>query len=90
MSTTRVRRLPVLDEYVEDGVSAVMVDDQVLALSELATLVLALLGDGELTRGELEAQLVAEVGEPAEGTVAAALDPILTVLADRSLIALEA
>ena len=81
-----VRRLPVLDEYVDGAVSAVFVGSQVLALSELATLVLELVGDGEITRGELERRLEQEVGAPQEGTVADALEPILAALVERSLL----
>ena len=89
MSAVKIRRLPVLDEYVEDGLSAVFVDNQVVALSELATMVLALVGDAGMTRGDLETLLVAEVGEPDDGTVGEALEPILAALVDQSLIALD-
>lgn len=41
----RVRRLPVIDEYLEDGEAAVFVDGKVVVLSELATTALALIGD---------------------------------------------
>ena len=33
----RVRRRPILDEYVQDGVAAVLVGDHVMVLSALAT-----------------------------------------------------
>lgn len=89
MSAVRIRRLPVLDEYVEDGLSAVFVDNQVVALSELATMVLALVGEEGMTQGDLETLLVAEVGEPDGGTVKEALEPILAALVDQSLIALD-
>lgn len=84
-----VRRLPVLDEYVDGAVSAVFVGNEVLALSELATLVLAVVGDEEVTVDELQARLVEEAGEPEAGTVREALDAILDALAERSLLVVE-
>lgn len=84
-----IRRLPVLDEYVDGAVSAVFVGNQVLALSEMATLVLSLVGEGSLTRSELETSLVQEVGEPEHGTVSDALDPIVKALVERSLLVVE-
>ena len=84
-----VRRLPVLDEYVDGAVSAVFVGNEVLALSELATLVLSVVGDDEVTVDELQARLVEEVGEPQEGTVRSALDPILDALVERSLLSVD-
>ena len=84
-----IRRLPVLDEYVDGSVSAVFVDNQVLALSEMATLVLSLVGEAGLTRDDLETSLVEEVGSPEDGTVTEALAPILEALVARSLLVVE-
>lgn len=59
-----VCRLPVLDEYVEDGRSAVFVNDLVIALSELASSALAHIASAGTSVGELHDLLVAEYGEP--------------------------
>lgn len=85
----RARRLPVLDEYVEDGESATFVDGQVIALSELPTLVLASLGEEWRPVGELEPVLLDAFGAPAEGSVDAALLEVLQTLATHGLVELE-
>lgn len=82
----KVRRLPVIDEYVEDGRSAVLVQGKVFALSEVGTSVLELLGDEWTTVEQLEAGLEETVGVPEEGSLSAALAPFLDELVSHRLI----
>lgn len=86
----KVRRLPVIDEYVEDGRSAVLVEGQVFALSEVGTSVLALLGEEWTEVPHLEAALEEAVGVPEEGTLSAALAPFLDELVSHRLIERDA
>jgi hypothetical protein len=71
----RVRRLPVVDEYVEGGEAVVFVDGNVVALSELATAALTSVGWEWTDLQEVTAALVAQFGEPAEGV---AVDQVVT------------
>ena len=64
--TMRVRRRPVLDEYVDGDESAVMVGDQVVVLSALATTLLALIGDEETETAFLAQQLIKRYGPPSD------------------------
>ncbi len=64
----KVRRRPYLDEYVEGGESAVLIDDQVFVLSPLATTILAVIGDGSVPVGEVADVLAETYGEPPDGT----------------------
>lgn len=62
----RVRRGDLRDVYVDDGRAAVMVGEQVLVLSELATAILASVPeDGGTTLPEVAAAVEAEFGPPA-------------------------
>lgn len=83
---TRVRRLPVLDEYVEDGRSAVLLPGQVLTLSEIATAVLALLGDEWSSFSDLVVAVESEIGAPDGGGTAEALSGVLDELVTRTLV----
>jgi hypothetical protein len=62
----RVERVPVVDEYVEDGESVLLLPDgQVVALSALATAALAVLSDGRAAdETEVARALVEEFGPP--------------------------
>ena len=61
----KARRLPVRDEYAEAGEAVVMLDDgRVVALSSLATAVLAELGDEEVEANDLARALVKSFGAP--------------------------
>lgn len=82
----KVRRLPVIDEYVEDGRSAVLVQGKVFALSEIGTSVLALLGEEWITLEQLESGLEETIGAPEEGSLSEALAPFLDELASHQLI----
>ena len=67
MSEGLICRAPVVDEYVVGGESAVMVGNQVVVLSELATALLALVPDKGISVPDLAQALVARYGPPAEG-----------------------
>lgn len=64
----RVRRVPFLDEYAEGGESAVLVGDRVLVLSELATTILAAIGDETVSIDVVAAVLEEAFGAPPDGT----------------------
>lgn len=82
----KVRRLPVIDEYVEDGRSAVLVQGRVFALSEVGTSVLALLDESWTPVSQLESDLEQAIGSPEEGSLSEALEPFLDELASHGLI----
>lgn len=79
----RVRRVPFLDDYAEGGESAVLVGDRVFVLSELATTILAAIGD-EAVPVEVVAPVLEEAfGAPPDGTdlsaaTAAAVQELVT------------
>jgi hypothetical protein len=66
----RVRRLPVLDEYVEDGDAALFVDGRVIALSALATRVLHVVGEDVMGVEQVAQALVDAFGPPPDGGAA--------------------
>ena len=59
-----LRRCELHDLYVEDGAGVAFVDSRLIALSELATSMLLLLGAGPVSVNDLAASLVAEFGAP--------------------------
>jgi hypothetical protein len=63
----KVRRVPWLDEYVEGGESAVLVDDRVFVLSELATTLLAAIGSEAVEVSDVAAVLEERFGAPPDG-----------------------
>ena len=64
----KVRRVQWLDEYVEGGESAVLVDDQVFVLSEVGATILEAIGS-ELVELEHVAEVLGErFGAPPDGT----------------------
>jgi hypothetical protein len=64
----KVRRVPWLDEYVEGGESAVLVDNQVFVLSQLATTILEVIGDSVVAVSEVADVLGETFGAPPDGT----------------------
>lgn len=86
----KVRRLPLVDEYVEDGHSAVYVGDRVLVLSELATYALGLLCDQWSDVRRVADTLVDHFGSPPDDPdgVAATLS-VLEQLAEEHLVELS-
>lgn len=86
----KVRRVPFLDEYVEGGESAVLVGDRVFVLSELATTILAEVGDGVVDALDLADVLLATYGAPPDGTdIARATEAALQILAEQGLVVLS-
>lgn len=67
----RARRVPVRDEFTEDGEAAVFVDDKVMVLSPLATHLLGLVGYDWTELPTLAGGLVDAFGEPPAGQSAA-------------------
>jgi hypothetical protein len=63
----KVRRVPWLDEYVEGGESAVLIEDQVFVLSPLATTLLAAIGDSVVDVAEVAGVLGDTFGAPPDG-----------------------
>jgi hypothetical protein len=83
---TRARRLPIVDEYAEDGRVAVYAGNgDVVALSELASSAWELLTDEWTQVADVAAALVAEYGEPEGVDAAAATEATLSVLAEHGL-----
>ncbi|MFT3873081.1 MAG: PqqD family peptide modification chaperone [Nocardioides sp.] len=83
-------RRTVLDEHTEDGEAVVLLPDgHVLALSPLASTVLAALADGPQTVPSIAAILAAEFGAPPDGDTEAATLAALTSLAQADLIRLD-
>jgi len=86
----RVRRLEVVDEYVEDGRAAVYTTrGMVLLLSELATAAWGALGDEWVPSTEVAEALVLEFGDPAEGDAERLTEEALRSLAEMALVELD-
>ena len=81
-----VRRAPVTDLLAVDGESLVLLDDQVLRLGPVATVVLQLLDDGPRSQAQLTAALEDEFGTPPEGSLRDAVEEQLSELATAGLI----
>jgi hypothetical protein len=87
---SRARRLPVVDEYVEDGRAAVYAGNgDVVALSELATGAWTALTEEWTSVTDLSAVLVAEFGEPEGIDALTATEATLRALADHGLAELD-
>lgn len=72
----RAHRLPVTDSVTRDGETVVMVGDQVMLLSPMASAAWRLLAD-PLSVEELSERLAAEFGPPPEGSERAATATLL-------------
>jgi hypothetical protein len=80
-------REPVLDEYAEDGELVVLLPDRrVLALSELASAVLALLAGTAATTDEIAARVAASVAPPTGGQTVTDLESLLLQMSELGLI----
>ena len=87
---SRARRLPIVDEYVEDGRAAVYAaNGEVVALSELATWAWVALTEEWTPVAEVAAALVVEFGEPDGVDALAATDGTLRTLAEHGLAELD-
>ena len=86
----RVRRLEVVDEYVEDGRAAIYTTPgMVVLLSELATSAWSLLGDDWVAVSQIVSHLVEEFGDPGDGAADRLTEEALRSLAEMSLVELE-
>ena len=83
----RVRRLPIIDLYVEDDACVVFVGDQVVALSALATQALLAVGDEWTEDAAVASALADAFGPPPPGTdLAAATTETLMALSELRVI----
>lgn len=87
----RVRRIEVVDAYVEDGRAAVYsTRGMVILLSELATTAWAVLADDRWTSAaDVTAALVAEHGDPGDGDATQLTEGALRSLAEMSLVEID-
>jgi hypothetical protein len=86
----RVRRVEVVDAYVEDGRAAIYsTRGMVVLLSELATTAWCLLGDGWTTSSAVTEALVAAHGDPGDGEAARLTEDALRSLAELSLLEVD-
>jgi hypothetical protein len=86
----RVRRLEVVDEYVEDGRAAIYTTPgMVVLLSELATSAWSILGEDWVPTTEIATHLVAEFGDPGDGAADRLTEEALQSLAAMSLVELD-
>jgi hypothetical protein len=86
----RVRRLPFVDEYVEDGASAVMLEQQVVVLSPLATEVCHFIGSRECDLHEVAVHLESTFGPAPDGETETATRTLLDQLAAQELLLIVA
>jgi hypothetical protein len=86
----RARRREVVDEYLEDGRSAIYTNQgMVVLLSELATSAWTLLGDDWVTAEKLAIHLVDEYGEPGGESAKVLTERTLTSLAEMAVVDLD-
>lgn len=82
------RRAAYVDEYVEAGESAVLLEHRVLVLSPMATTILATIGEGEVDVATIAAVLEATFGAAPGGDSVAATRAALESLAEKGLVEL--
>jgi hypothetical protein len=85
----RARRVPVVDEYVEDGEAAVFVDGRVVVLSPLASHLLGLVADEWTDLEALSQGLEAAFGVPPTGSAAEATTEALQALEAEGVLEIE-
>ena len=85
----RARRVPVVDEYVEDGEAAVFVDGRVVVLSALATHLLGLVADDWTDLKTVSQGLEAAFGVPPTGSAAEATAEALQALEAEGVVEIE-
>lgn len=89
MAQVIVLREPVDDWYVDGPESAVLVDDQVMVLSELATAIVELLGDSGISLPDLSAALASRFGSPDASTPLTATAAVVHELTKRGIVRTE-
>jgi hypothetical protein len=87
----RVRRVEVVDVYVEDGRAAVYsTRGMVVLLSELATTAWSVIGEDRwVTSSDVTAALIAEHGDPGDGNAGQLTEDALRSLAELSLVEVD-
>jgi hypothetical protein len=86
----RVRRLDVVDEYIEDGRAAIYTtDSMVVLLSGLATSAWQVLGPDWTPVSDVTEVLVREHGDPGDGRAHDLTTEALRSLAELSLVELD-
>ena len=86
----RVTRLPVQDEVVDGGESAVFVDGRVLVLSPVATEILSIVGEECVPFSRIVDGLVTAFGEPSGNVgIAEATEAALHHLRSEGLVNLD-
>jgi hypothetical protein len=85
----KVRRLPLVDEYVEDGEAAVFVGGRVVVLSPLATHLLGLVTDDWTDLAAVSEGLVEAFGTPPAGSAAEATAQALRALQAEGVVEIE-
>ncbi len=86
----RVRRVEVVDAYVEDGRAAVYsTRGIVMLLSELATTAWSVIGEDWVSAEYVSAALVREFGDPGGGDAARLTEDALRSLAEMALVEIE-
>jgi hypothetical protein len=85
----KARRVPVVDEYTEDGEAAVFVDGRVVVLSPLATHLLGLVDDEWTDLRTLSHGLEAAFGVPPTGSAVKATAEALQALEAEGVVEIE-
>jgi hypothetical protein len=85
----RLRRGEIVDWYVENGESAVLVEDHVLVLSRLATRLLEDVGSDWVSIDVVVGRLVDHFGEPPSGGADTLALETIDVLAEWGLVVLD-
>ena len=85
----RAKRVPVLDEYAEDGEAAVFVDGRVVVLSPLATHLFSLIAEEWTDLATLSRELELVFGVPPDRSAAEATADALRALEAERLVLLE-
>ncbi|MHA6513123.1 PqqD family peptide modification chaperone [Tessaracoccus sp. Z1128] len=84
-----IRRTPVTDFLAVDGESLALVDNKVLRLGPVATLILEVLEDGPTTLPRLARDLEAAFGAPPDGGLEAAVASQVAALTDNGLLTVD-
>lgn len=84
-----IRRSDLTDFLPCDGESLVLLDDQVLRLGPVATLILEMLGTGPVTLDQLTGELASAFGSPPDGTLTQAVADQLGALNRNGLLIID-
>ena len=84
-----IRRSDLTDFLPVDGESLILLDNQVLRLGPVATLILEALGNGPMSLQHLTEELAAAFGAPPDGTLTEAVAAQLGALNDNGLLIID-